>query len=197
MALTFLSVKGEEVAKHIEALGELRIQVFAEWPYLYKGDLDYERNYLKVYQRTPYSFVFLVFDGPQLVGATTAILLTEESPEFQKPFLQKGFDPSTVVYFGESLLLPEYRGQGLGKVFMEKRLAYAQSLPQVQIVAFCAVVRDHSHPSRPANYRPLDDFWKSQGFVPHPDMLAQFSWKDWGESKETPKLLKFWLKSLK
>ncbi len=190
------SVGGSDFAAYIGALGELRIKVFAEWPYLYQGDLDYEKNYLKTYSQTQKSFVHMIFDNDKLIGATTAIWLADEALEFQKPFLQKGIDPQRVVYFGESLVLPEYRRQGLGKVFMQKRLDFAKNLAGIEHVAFCSVIRSSTDLRRPSDYRPLDEFWLSQGFVPQEDMVAQYPWRDIGETEETIKNLKFWMKSI-
>lgn len=61
--------------------------------------------------------------------------------------------------------------------------------------AFCAVDREPHHPQRPVEYRQLDEFWKSQGYVKHPELQATFVWKEIGEETESPKTLTFWLKS--
>ncbi len=34
----------------LDDVAGLRIGVFREWPYLYDGDLDYERGYLETYR---------------------------------------------------------------------------------------------------------------------------------------------------
>jgi hypothetical protein len=52
------------------------------------------------------------------------------------------------------------------------------------------------HPLRPVGYRPLDDFWQSQGYTKHPELQATFIWKEIGEPAESPKTLTFWLKNL-
>ena len=41
-----VKVKGKEILPYIEALGKLRIEIFKEFPYLYAGDMEYERKYL-------------------------------------------------------------------------------------------------------------------------------------------------------
>src|SRR5690606_24434980 len=40
---------GEAVRPYLEEVARLRMQVFADWPYLYAGDMDYERDYLAAY----------------------------------------------------------------------------------------------------------------------------------------------------
>jgi hypothetical protein len=52
------------------------------------------------------------------------------------------------------------------------------------------------HPLRPAEYRPLDGFWRKRGYAPLPGVIAGFDWKDIGEAAQTRKSLQFWMKSL-
>lgn len=196
MDIKYKSAQGHEIKNWVNALGELRIKVFAEWPYLYQGDLDYERKYLQTYVKAKNSFVFMIFDKEKLVGATTAIALQEETAEFQKPFLDKSINLNEVVYFGESILLKEYRGQGFGKRFMQERLNFAKTVQGAKMAAFCAVQREPNHPKKPHDIRPLDPFWRAMGFIQIDDMLAQYAWTDIGESKPTAKKLKFWVKNL-
>lgn len=197
MKTRFETHRGASLANKIEDLGGLRIQVFQDWPYLYEGDLEYERNYLSTYLNSPTSFALLAFDGEKLIGATTAIELQDEGEEFQRPFRERGVNPADVVYFGESILLAPYRGLGIGKEFMRARLEYAMSLPGKKLAAFCAVIRPSTHPAKPDGYRPLDDFWRNQGFSPEPGMVAEYKWKDLGAKEETKKSLQFWLRPLK
>jgi hypothetical protein len=57
------------------------------------------------------------------------------------------------------------------------------------------VDRPADHPLRPAGYRPLDEFWRSQGYTKHPELQATFVWKEIGEEIESPKTLTFWTKA--
>lgn len=189
------SFHGQALAPRLDALGALRISVFHEYPYLYEGTLEYEREYLRTYLECGESLVALVFDEGRVVGATTALPLAREGPEFQAPFLKAGMAVEEVCYFGESILLPEYRGQGLGKKFFELREAHARCLG-LRRAAFCAVDRAADHSLRPADYAPLDGFWSRQGYVKQPHLCAEFVWKEIGEEAESPKSLTFWIKEL-
>lgn len=186
---------GAELAPHLDALGELRIAVFHEYPYLYAGTLEHEREYLGTYVRSSGSLVVLVFDDDRVVGATTCLPMLDEGPEFQAAFVQAGYDLSTICYFGESILLPAYRGRGIGKEFFVRREAHVRELG-LKLGAFCAVDRPAEHPLRPQGYRPLDDFWRSQGYVKRPELQATFVWQEIGEETESPKTLTFWTKEL-
>jgi len=184
---------GGELEPHLDALGALRIRVFREYPYLYDGSLEYERDYLRTYLRSQGSLVVLAFEEDRVVGATTCLPMLDEGPEFQAAFLKGGHDLSTICYFGESILLPEYRGQGFGKEFFVRREAHVRALG-MKLSAFCAVDRPDGHPLRPAGYRPLDDFWRAHGYEKQPGLQATFVWKEIGEETESPKTLTFWTK---
>lgn len=184
---------GAELAPHLDALGELRIAVFHEYPYLYAGKLKHEREYLSTYLHSSGSLVVLVFDDDRVVGATTCLPMADEGPEFQAAFVQAGHDLSTICYFGESILLPAYRGQGMGKEFFVRREEHVRKLG-MKLSTFCAVDRPAEHPLRPQGYRSLEEFWHSQGYVKRPELQATFVWQEIGEETESPKTLTFWTK---
>jgi GNAT superfamily N-acetyltransferase len=93
------------------------------------------------------------------------------------------------------VLLPEFRGQGAGHAFFDRREAHAKRLGFAR-VAFCSVVRPEGHPARPETYRPLDAFWRGRGYAPLDGVVAHFAWRDLGEAGESRKPLQFWIKDL-
>lgn len=189
-------LQGAAIASHIEDLARLRITVFREFPYLYDGSLAYEAEYLAAYSAAPDSLCVLVLDGARVVGAATALPLADETEEFRRPFLAAGWDCARLFYFGESLLLPEYRHRGLGVRFFVEREAHARRLGRFDWCAFCAVERPVDHPRRPAGYRPLNEFWARRGFRHHPELRTEYRWQDLDESAESAKPMSFWLKEL-
>ncbi|MBK8092880.1 MAG: GNAT family N-acetyltransferase [Verrucomicrobiaceae bacterium] len=196
MSLTLLPLSGAALEPYLDALGALRIAVFREYPYLYDGSLEYERDYLRIYTGCPRSLVVLALDEGRVIGATTCLPMADEGPEFQSAFIKAGgYDLADICYFGESIVLPEYRGRGLGKGFFIRREAHARSLG-LRIATFCAVDRPADHAQRPPGYRVLDAFWQSQGYTRHPELQATFVWKEITEAAESPKTLTFWLKEL-
>ncbi len=195
-AIRYVELNGSEALRHLEAIAMLRIVVFAEWPYLYDGSFDYEKKYLESYFKSANSFVVLALDGEKIVGASTAIWLQDADAAFQKPFLEKGYALDSVCYYGESVLMGDYRGRGAGKEFMARRERFARRFAQVRHCAFCAVVRPDGHPKRATDYVPHDAFWSKIGFSPVQGMVAHFEWKDLGEKAVTDKTLQFWLKKI-
>jgi GNAT superfamily N-acetyltransferase len=194
--LNFKTYRGAEIAAVYEPLAKLRISVFKAWPYLYEGTMDYERGYLQTYANSPRSLLFAAFDGSEMVGATTCIPLLDETAEVQEPFLKAGMDIATIFYFGESILLSQYRGHGLGHRFFDEREAHARSYGTFQFTCFCGVIRPSDHPARPANYRPLDAFWKKRGYLPKPELQSQFEWLDIGEAEPSAKPMMYWMREL-
>lgn len=192
--LTVRSVRGAECASLVDDLARLRIEVFRAFPYLYDGDLAYERNYLQTYVASPGSVVVVAADGDTIVGASTGIPMRDEGDAFKEPFLNAGIDTNDVFYCGESVLLEAYRGRGLYRKFFEGREEHARALGGFEWCAFCAVDRPREHPLRPAGYIPLDAVWTSFGYVKHPELVAAYAWKDVDAEGETSKAMTFWLK---
>lgn len=190
------AMTGEALREHLCDLARLRIEVFREYPYLYEGDLDYERRYLQKYVVAPGAVIVLVLDGERVVGASTALPLLHADAEFQRPFQEHGYALDEVFYLGESVLLPAYRGRGLGGRFFEAREAQARRLGGLRWTAFCAVERPADHPRRPRDYRPHDAFWSKRGYRRHPELVTRYHWRDVGEARETDKSMIFWLKPL-
>ena len=187
---------GAAIHPWLPELARLRIQVFREFPYLYDGSAAYEEKYLKTYVDAPDSVMVLVWDSERVVGASSGLPLAAETPNVIEPFLTHGYDPSRIFYYGESVLLPEYRGRGLGKRFFEERAAHVCELGRFDIACFCAVERPADHPRRPAGYVPLNALWNQEGFVKHPELHTTFSWRDLDEAMESSKPMVFWLKTL-
>jgi GNAT superfamily N-acetyltransferase len=186
---------GAAVEPAIPDLARLRIVVFRDFPYLYDGDLDYERNYLRKFAQLPESTIVIARDGAEIVGASTALPMINAGEEVVTPFRDQGHDPADCYYFGESVLLRRYRGQGIGVAFFRHREDRARALG-FKYATFCAVDRRPDHPRRPKDYVPLDAFWTHRGYVKRPELVASFAWKEIDEAEESPKTLTFWVKKL-
>ncbi len=146
--MTFQQYIGSEIRTVFNGLAALRIAVFRAFPYLYEGSIDYEKTYLSTYAKSERAMLFAVYDGERMVGATTCLPLRDETTEVQAPFIRAGYKLDTVFYFGESLLLPPYRGQGLGHRFFDEREAHVRSFGTYTTATFCAVQRPVDHPLR-------------------------------------------------
>ncbi|MEO0487566.1 MAG: GNAT family N-acetyltransferase [Pseudomonadota bacterium] len=184
---------GAALVAALEDLAALRIAVFRDWPYIYDGDMAYEADYLRAYTQ-PGAVCVGVWDGAALVGASTGAPMAQHAADFAEA-LPDDLPVAGTFYCAESVLLPTYRGRGLGHRFFDLREAHARALG-LKASVFASVVRPSDHPARPAGYRPLDGFWRARGYAPLPGAIAQFAWKDLGEAGETLKPLQLWARKL-
>jgi GNAT superfamily N-acetyltransferase len=196
-SISYKSITGQQIKDWIIPLAELRIQIFKDWPYLYLGSLDYERNYLSRYAQAEKSFINMAFDGEKLIGATSCIWLPHESDtQIKKAFTDRNFDSNKIVYFGESIVFSEYRGLGIGSQFMQVRENFAKNICKADYTAFCSVVRPKDHPLKPSDYLTLDHFWSKRGFKKQDGMFCKMIWPDINDSGESEKTLQFWMKKI-
>lgn len=187
--------RGPDIGPWLADVARLRVAVFRDWPYLYEGDFDYERDYLSAYAASPRSVFVLALEGEQVIGASTGLPLLDDGEAFRQPFLASEIPPDEVFYFGESVLLPEHRGRGIGHAFFDRREAHARALGGFRWTAFCAVDREPEDPRRPLEHRGNDAFWHKRGYRRRDGMTMQLAW-DEIDRGEIPHALTFWLRPL-
>ncbi|SLN26235.1 hypothetical protein TRL7639_00945 [Falsiruegeria litorea R37] len=186
---------GAALEAALDDVAALRIEVFRAFPYLYDGDLAYERDYLQAYRDSADAILVGAFDGEQLIGASTGTPLVDHSDDFGAAFAGTGYDMADIFYCAESVLLSNYRGQGVGHRFFDLREGHAQALG-FGLVAFCAVQRPLNHPMRTADYQSLEPFWTKRGYSKLEGAIAEFEWKDLGQKVASAKPLQFWCRHL-
>lgn len=200
MTIRVGTLTGSALRAVLDEVARLRITVFREWPYLYEGTLAYERDYLAQFADAQDALIVAAHDDDAIVGAATAAPLAGHTKEFVPLFEAYGLDPDRIFYFGESVLLPAYRGRGLGHAFFDHREAHARAAQSSKgpytHAAFCAVVRADDDPRRPAEYRPLDAFWKKRGYRKVEGLVGSYRWKEIGATEETEKPMQFWMRAL-
>ncbi len=189
------SLTGAAIETALLSLARLRIEVFYAFPYLYDGDMAYEASYLRVLGEARDNIIVVARRGEELIGCATGSALDGHHNSFAAPLQAHGIDPAACFYCGESVLLPGYRGRGIGHAFFDHREAHARARGY-RYSCFCAVIGPEDHPMRPADYSPLDEFWQKRGYRKLDGAVATFSWKDIGETTETAKPMQVWLREL-
>lgn len=183
-------------------LGALRMDLFKEFPYLYDGGRNehtraLEENYHETYSKSKNSRFVIAKDHDKVVGCLTAIPLSEEMDELQKPFLEANHDVSRYLYVGEALLLKEYRGKaGLAQTQQKLIEAYARE-KGFSFIVFMTVDRPEDHPLKPKDYRDLDPMWRYLGYEKMDDtMKIHIPWIQIDGDEEQMNTLSIWRKAL-
>ncbi len=190
------ALTGETLEKALPALAALRIEVFKAYPYLYAGTLEYEKRYLRDFAAATDSLVVVAeSDDGRIAGCATGSALTGHHAAFSAPLVEAGFPLSTTFYFGESVLLPEYRGRGLGHAFFDAREAHARARGYKR-ACFCAVERAKDHPLQPQGYSPLDAFWIKRGYRKLPGLATAFDWPTEPGGPDLSHEMRYWMRDL-
>ena len=122
-SLSLRSVIGEAVGAHTDDIAGLWAAVLRDWPHLYDGQAEHGADlplpYLHACAQSWRSIAVLAFDGDALVGAATGLPLADAPGLAQRAFAAVGLDVARVFLCGESVLLPGYRGRGIGHRFFD------------------------------------------------------------------------------
>jgi GNAT superfamily N-acetyltransferase len=181
-------LQGPKIGAVIEALGRFRITIFREYPYLYDGSMEYEREYLSRYAASTSSVVLFSRDAHGLVAAATGIALAEETSCFIQPFCA---DPSEYFYIGEVMVRADCRRQGWGSRLLAAMLDAARAQGFAKACLY-TVRRDPGHPAKPSGYWSADALWERFGFAKVPGCETPCPWKEIGEAEETEKPMEVW-----
>jgi len=195
MTITTELLRGEAIRPHLDAIAGLRIAIFQEYPYLYRGAPDYERRYLSVYADSPDALAILVRDGGTLAGAVTAIPMCDEAEALAAPVREAVCAIDSVYYVGELLFLPPYRGMGLGSTLLARAEEQARAMGRFDRLTCATVIRPDDHPLRPQNFTPIDRFLARTGFTRMDGVIATFDWPEL-DGVTIPHGMQYWTKPL-
>lgn len=190
------ALKGAEARKYVDDIADMRISMFKEYPYLYDGSIEYEREYLETYFKSENSIILLVFDKDKVVGFSNVIPFVEETAELKKPFEGNKLDVKDYLYIGEVMLKDRYRGKGLLRKFFEHHENYAKE-HGYPYLTFITSKRPDNHPMKPSDYRELGPIWEHFGYSLDDRLVAEFKWKQIDTGKEEENSLSFWVKEVR
>jgi len=192
-------LKGFEITPFIEEVSKLRIKFFREFPYLYEGNMDYELEYMQGFANNENSLLCIVEVDSKVVACLTGMPLASEADILkgcEKQFEELGHLPSELFYFGEAIVLPEFRGKALTKSMHDKMLESAKA-NGFSKSCLATVIREKDDPRRPENYWSVYSLCRDLGYCKVP-IVMPFSWptiQPNGDTVEKMNDLKFWLKS--
>lgn len=157
-------VVGEAIRPFLGDIARLRATVLRDWPTLYDGDVAGQARHLQVYLDSWRSIAILVSDGDRLVGASIGLPLGDARESLRHAFATAGREVDRAFHFGGSVLLPAYRGRGLGHRFFDERESHARALGGFELTTFRTVERAVNDPRRPPFGRSLEPFWHKRGY---------------------------------
>jgi len=188
-------LSGPDAREYFEDIAQIRISLFSEYPYLYEGTIEHEKEYLETYFKSSCALILLVFDGQKIVGFSNSIALSEESEEMKTPFIEHKLNLSEYLYIGEVMIYKPYRNKKILRKFLEfhENTALTQGYSHM---IFMTVERPDNHPARPDNHRLLDPVWKHFGYQQIPGLQIHFMWPQVDTNQDTENTLAIWQKNI-
>lgn len=191
---------GKDVQKYIVLLSRLRVNNFKEYPYLYEGSVEYEKQCMQGYISCPRCvFTIAKVDG-KIAGVLTGIPLVSDSSigtEAEKIFKLNNLNPSEYYYYGEIFVLKKFRNLAVVASLFTAQNSKAKDLGYKYAVML-TVVRQENHPLKPKKYKSLDQLWARAGFSKM-DLTINCRWptiRPDGSIEDINNLLEFWMKKL-
>lgn len=186
---------GAAIADAVDDLATLRLDIFQEYPYLYRGRREDELAYLGSYAEAADARVILVLDGLTVIGAATGMPLIHEDAQMMEAFSGTAFPLGEVYYVGELLFRPAYRNCGLGRKLLDRMESLIRSIGSYRHLTCATVERPDDHPLRPHDHIPITRFLARTGFARLPGVTTTFAWHELdGVKRDHP--MQFWSKEL-
>ena len=191
---------GENILPYIDFIAQLRIVTFKEFPYLYQGNLEYEKKYLSGYSSTENSMIAIAWIDNKIAGISTGIPLISDSDIVagaKDLFIKHQINPENYYYYGETIILPKYRGLGLSKKIFSAQDKKAKDLG-FHYACMMTVIREMNHPLIPSDYKSPEPLWRKLGFAKN-GLKATFNWPTIcsdSSINDMPNDLEFWVKDI-
>jgi GNAT superfamily N-acetyltransferase len=193
--ITFRRLSGAVIAGHLDDLATLRLEIFAEYPYLYSGQRDAELTYLASYAEQAEGCAILVEEHGRVIGAATGMPLRHEGAALRDPVANTSWPVDQLYYIGELLFRPAYRARGLGQLLLSEFESQVRLLGYRKIVCV-TVERSADHPQRPADAIPIDRFLARTGFVRLDGVTTSLPWLE-VDGVRSDHSMQFWLKDIR
>ena len=199
MKIEYDIMTGEQIREHLPLMATLRSQSFKEFPYLYDGSVEAGEKYLATYAETKDATVIIAKFNGEIIGFSTGLPLnadTKLTRDLKASYQRIEPDLARYYYFGEIIILPEFRGQGIARAMYDKQQTAVAEKGYTEFVIL-TVVRQANHPCQPKDYRSTDSLWPHLGFKKS-DITMHYPWAvidETGHSAETDNTMQAWNKT--
>lgn len=196
---TVMARAQETMSERFQDIAHMRLTLFKEFPYLYEGDEEGEREYLESYFNADTACLILLYDQGEIVGFSSGVGLHEEMPDIQKPFARHGLNTQDYYYVGEVMLKAPYQKKGLTKIFQEHHNWHIQNLKargegNFSKLTLMTVVRPDDHPLYPEGYEPIDGILNHFGFQKSDTLFVHLPWSQVDQEEVVDHTLNIWIK---
>lgn len=190
-------VQGEAIHAYVKDITDLSLIIYREYPYLYEGTEEEYLPHIQHYAQ-PESVACLLFDNEKTIGVAIGLPLKAMRDNYKRPLLNSDvyINIDSVFYLGEILLLPEYRGRGLGKQMYLKFEEMVRKKENFKSICLSKISELESHPRMPAQYKSLDTFWAKLGFKRLNNVHFSVVWLNVGDQEESSHKMVYWIKTL-
>lgn len=191
---------GKDTSNFINLIAQLRIKHFREYPYLYEGNMELEKQYLQAYAADVRSIFVIAKVNDEITEVSTGIPLVSSSvllKDAETIFRENGLEPNEYYYYGEVIILPEHRGL---EILVKMLAAQNKKVREwgYKYITGLTVIRGEKHPLKPDDYKSPDKLGHYFGYNKS-GFTIKYSWptiqKD-GHVKNMSNALEFWLKKL-
>ncbi len=200
LSLSMDVVQGQGLLPHVNTLAEMRINLFKNFPYLYAGSLnEREIGYVKRFAQNEHALLGIAQIENTVAGMLTGIPLVcdlEIVAHADSIFAAAGLNAHEYYYFGDALVLQQFRNLGIARALFAVLEAKVKSLGYKK-ACFLVEDGDEHHPMRPENFK-QGLLWSKLGYK-KTSILATMSWPTIqvnGAVQECNHTLTFWIKDL-
>lgn len=200
MGLSIEILIGKDSNDYIEKISQLRIEAFKEYPYLYQGELAYEKQYVRGYTTDSKAMIAIAKLDGTIAGISSGIPLISESEivsDAKKIFSAQKINISDYYYYGEIIILPEFRSQGNASKLYSAQDELIKSWG-FKYACILTVVREEDHPLKPKDYKSPDKMWEHFGFFRN-NLTTKHHWPTIQSDMsvvDIDNILEFWTKKL-
>lgn len=189
-----------DISPLLEYVSNKRVEYFSKYPYLYKGNKEYEYNYMQDF----YSIEGSVFIGAylknELIAFLTGCPLKEEvqiTKDVYRNLLQENYNPTLMFYISEVIVNKDFQRQGILRNLFLKGERYIVD-NKFQEACFLTVQREDNDTRKPSNYKSPDTTFKKYGYT-ETDTIIYFEWPTYISNQDVKNIknpMKLWRKKL-